>query len=99
VFSIKEAKAVRQFCAISQASYVDDEDVRVIVSFYWGGRLLIIETEGDVFRGEFILATVDHSLLNGISNRYTATTESRSLKLALQISIRTARFDFLTIVG
>jgi len=73
VFSIKEARAMLQFCAASQASYLDDEDARVILSFYWGGRPVIIETEGDAFTGELILATVDHSLLNNVSTRFTAT--------------------------
>lgn len=62
VFSIKEAKAMLQFCA--QTSI--DEELRAIVSFYWGGRPLIIETEGDSFTGELILATVAHNLLNGV---------------------------------
>ena len=65
VFSIKEAKAMLQFCVSSQSSYLDGEDPRVIVNFYWGGRPLIIETEGESFHGELILATVDHVLLNG----------------------------------
>ena len=80
VFSIKEARAMLQFCASSQTSYLDDEDARVIVSFYWGGRPVIIETEGDAFHGELILATVDHSLLTGIRARYTnaATTNNAS---------------------
>ena len=67
VFSIKEAKAMLQFCALSQSSYVDEEDASVILSFYWGGKPLIIETEGGSFHGELILATVDHSLLSGMS--------------------------------
>ena len=71
VFSIKEAKAMLQFCAASQFNYVDDEDARIIISFYWGGRPIIIETEGEAFHGELILATVDHSLLNGMNTRHT----------------------------
>ena len=78
VFSIKEAKAMLQFCAASQASYVDDEDARVIVSFYWGGRPIIFETEGEAFRGELILATVDHSLLNGMNAARYTTSGSRT---------------------
>lgn len=77
VFSIKEAKAMLQFCASSQASYVEDEDARVIVSFYWGGRPIILETEGEAFRGELILATVDHSNLNGMNaSRYTSGNDN-----------------------
>lgn len=66
VFSVKEAKAMLQFCVSSQSNYLDDEDARVIVSFYWGGRPLTLETEGESFHGELILATLDHHvLLNG----------------------------------
>jgi len=78
VFSIKEAKAMLQFCASSNSNsnYMDGEEANVIVSFYWGGRPVIIETEGEAFRGELILATVDHSLLNGITNRYTSSSST-----------------------
>ena len=62
VFSTKEAKAMIQFCA--QAN-IDDE-LKAIVSFHYGGRPIIIETEGDAFKAELILATVAHGLLNGV---------------------------------
>ncbi len=62
VFSTKEAKAMLHFCAQTDI----DDDLRAIVSFYWGGRPIIIETEGDAFKGELILATVPHDLLQGV---------------------------------
>mmetsp|Transcript_37526 Transcript_37526/g.54945 ORF Transcript_37526/g.54945 Transcript_37526/m.54945 type:complete len:458 (+) Transcript_37526:195-1568(+) len=63
VFGIKEAKAMIQFC--SQANY--DEELRVILSFHWGGRPVIFETEGESFSAELIMATLDHKLLAGMS--------------------------------
>lgn len=63
VFSCKEAKAMLQFCAQSS---VDDE-LRVIVSFHWGGKPICFEAEGDAYKGEMILATVAHSLLSGVN--------------------------------
>jgi hypothetical protein len=62
VFSCKEAKAMLQFCAQSS---VDDE-LRVIVSFHWGGKPICFEAEGDAYKGEMILATVAHNLLSGV---------------------------------
>ena len=41
VFSIKEAKAMLQYCAQTATSY-DDEGV--VLSFHWGGRPIVIET-------------------------------------------------------
>ena len=63
VFSIKEAKAMLQFCTQSNI----DQDLRVILSFHWGGKPLVIETEGDSFHAKVILATVDHELLKGVN--------------------------------
>jgi len=61
VFGIKESKALLQFCSQSNI----DEELRVIISFHWGGRPITIETEGDAFHSQVILATVDHKLLKG----------------------------------
>lgn len=35
----------------------------VIVSFHWGGRPIIIETEGDYFTAELVLATLHHGMI------------------------------------
>jgi len=61
VFGIKESKALLQFCSQSNI----DEELRAILSFHWGGRPIAIETEGDAFHSQLILATVDHKLLKG----------------------------------
>lgn len=61
VFSCKEAKAMLQFC--NQASL--DDELKVIVSFHWGGKPISFEAEGDSFKCELILATVAHNLLTG----------------------------------
>ncbi|KAL7536031.1 hypothetical protein ACHAXR_006872 [Thalassiosira sp. AJA248-18] len=60
VFSIKEAKAMLQYCAQTSSSY-DDEGV--IVSFHWGGRPIVIETDGDYFSAELVLATLHHGMI------------------------------------
>lgn len=59
VFPIKEAKAVLQFCSQSHL----DQELRVSLSFHWGGRPIILETRADSFSVELVLATVDHKLL------------------------------------
>ena len=82
VFSTKEAKAMIQFCA--QANL--DGELRTIVSFHWGGRPIVIETEGENYKAELMLSTVAHGLLNGVDltsrgqkkNRGTRRNDSTS---------------------
>lgn len=59
VFPVKEAKAVLQFCSQSHL----DQELRVSLSFHWGGRPIIIESPADSFSVQLVLATVDHKLL------------------------------------
>lgn len=52
-----------QFCAQAQP----DQELRVSLSFHWGGKPVILETEGESFSAELIMATLDYKLLGGIS--------------------------------
>ena len=63
VFSIKEAKAMLQFCAQTNSTIHDDGDALSILSFHWGGKPLVIETDGDSFSGELVLATLHHGMI------------------------------------
>lgn len=63
VFSIKEAKAMLQYCAQNNSASYDDDDEGVILSFHWGGRPIVIETDGDYFSGELVLATLHHGMI------------------------------------
>ena len=65
VFSIKEAKAMMQYCAqtYNSSSYHDDDDDGVVLSFHWGGRPIVIETAGDYFTAELVLATLHHGMI------------------------------------
>mmetsp|Transcript_10869 Transcript_10869/g.17927 ORF Transcript_10869/g.17927 Transcript_10869/m.17927 type:complete len:501 (-) Transcript_10869:91-1593(-) len=63
VFSIKEAKAMLQFCAQTNSSFHDDGDALSILSFHWGGKPVVIETDGDSFSGELVLATLHHGMI------------------------------------
>ena len=65
VFSIKEAKAMLQYCAqtYNSSSYHDDDDDGVVLSFHWGGRPIVIETAGDYFTAELVLATLHHGMI------------------------------------
>ena len=60
VFTLQ--KAMLQFCSQSNI----DEELRIILSFHWGGRPITFETEGDTFTAVLILATLDHKLLRGV---------------------------------
>jgi len=59
VFSIKEAKAMLQFSAHTNS--IDDDGV--VVSFHWGGKPIVIETDGDFFSAELVLATLHHGMI------------------------------------
>jgi hypothetical protein len=52
-----------QYCvqAYSPSSYDDDEGV--VFSFHWGGRPIVIETVGDYFSAELVLATLHHGMI------------------------------------
>lgn len=82
VFCLKEAKAMLQFCAATQnvtagnshASFFDQPEQAVSISFHWGGKPLVLETvaiptngNGDSsaspFSSMLVLATLDHSIL------------------------------------
>jgi len=57
-----------QYCAQanSPSSYDDYDDGMgggVVISFNWGGRPIIIETEGDYFTAELVLATLHHGMI------------------------------------
>ena len=55
-------KAMLQFCAQTNSSTFDDDE-GVILSFHWGGRPIVIETDGDYFSGELVLATLHHGII------------------------------------
>lgn len=65
VFSIKEAKAMLQFCAHTNnnSTFDDGGDALSILSFHWGGKPIVIETDGDSFSGELVLATLHHGMI------------------------------------
>ncbi len=56
-------QAMLQYCvqAYSPSSYDDDEGV--VFSFHWGGRPIVIETVGDYFSAELVLATLHHGMI------------------------------------
>mmetsp|Transcript_5772 Transcript_5772/g.10937 ORF Transcript_5772/g.10937 Transcript_5772/m.10937 type:complete len:456 (-) Transcript_5772:462-1829(-) len=79
VFSSREAKAMAQFCVQQAGGKVDEMgELRLIVNFYWGGKPIVFETEGDTFQGVLILSTVHYSLLKGIVDWTTATSKKQS---------------------
>ncbi len=52
--------------AKSHSTYDDYDDGMgggVIISFHWGGRPIIIETEGNCFTAELVLATLHHGMI------------------------------------
>lgn len=60
VFGLKELQSMLQFC---NKGGRQDNSSTVILYFYWGGKPLIVETEGDAYAAELVLATLDYKLL------------------------------------
>ena len=40
-----------------------DDDDGVVLSFHWGGRPIVLETAGDYFTAELVLATLHHGMI------------------------------------
>ncbi len=52
-----------QYCAQAYSPSYDDDDEGVVFSFHWGGRPIVIETAGDYFCAELVLATLHHGMI------------------------------------
>ena len=63
VCSLREPKAMLQFCASAV-----EEDLRVTLSFHWGGKPIVFGTKTPTFSGELVMATLDHKLLRHAAN-------------------------------
>jgi hypothetical protein len=70
VFTIKEFKAMLQFC---NQAYVDQE-LRVSISFYWGGKPMVVKTSSEGCSAQLVMATLDHNLLGAMK---TSASSSR----------------------
>lgn len=69
VFGLKELKAMLQFC--NRGASDTNSGLAVILFFHWGGKPLVVETEGDAFTAELVLATLDYKLLAQASTSIT----------------------------
>lgn len=61
-------QAMLQYCAQTNPSHHHhhhhhDDDDGVVFSFHWGGRPIVIETAGDYFSAELVLATLHHGMI------------------------------------
>lgn len=56
-------KAMLQFCAQTNSTHHNDGEALSILSFHWGGRPIVIETDGDYFSAELVLATLHHGMI------------------------------------
>jgi Rad9 len=69
VYNIKEFKALLQFCAHAHS----DQELRVSINFFWGGRPMVVETEWEgCFQAQLVMATLDHHLLGAMNQRQAA---------------------------
>jgi Rad9 len=73
VFGVKEAKAMLQFCSQGMLN----QELRVTMTFHWGGRPILMETKGPSFSAQLIMATLDHKLLGGLKPVNTEAVAER----------------------
>ena len=59
VFSLKEFKSMLQFC--SQA--YQDQELPITVSFFWGGKPMVVKASAEGFSAQLVTATLNHKLL------------------------------------
>jgi len=58
-----------QFCSqASNYSNAYDDDSLSVVSFHWGGRPLVIETDGDFYNAELVLSTLHYGMIASTVN-------------------------------
>ena len=62
VFSLKEFKSMLHYCANAHV----DVELDVTISFFWGGKPVVVNAKGEGFSTELVLATLDHKLLEGM---------------------------------
>lgn len=67
VFTLKEFKAMLQYCA--QAA---DQSLPVSISFFWGGKPMVVKTNVEGFSGELVMATLDHKLMASMKTSSTS---------------------------
>ena len=67
VFTLKEFKAMLQFC--SQAA---DQSLPVSISFFWGGKPIVVKTNVEGLSGELVMATLDHKLMASMKTSSTS---------------------------
>lgn len=69
VFTLKEFKAFLQYC--SQAMV--DQELQVSMQFFWGGKPIVVKTQGEQFSAELVMATLDHKLLGSMRTSATGS--------------------------
>eukprot|EP00980_Cylindrotheca_fusiformis_P005763 scaffold1203_cov117-Cylindrotheca_fusiformis.AAC.2 len=67
VFTLKEFKSMLQFC--SQAV---DQSLPVSISFFWGGKPMVVKTNAEGFSGQLVMATLDHKLMASMKTSSTS---------------------------
>jgi hypothetical protein len=60
VFGIREVKTLVQFCS---SVNMQDHDMKIVMSFQYGGKPMVFESAGKGFTVQLIMATLDHKLL------------------------------------
>lgn len=72
VFTLKEFKAFLQYC--SQA--LVDQELQVSMQFFWGGKPIVVKTQGEQFSAELVMATLDHNLLGSMRTSATGSNNN-----------------------
>lgn len=63
VFGMKEFKAIVTFCLHA----LEHEELPLAVQFHWGGKPVLLSAKHKAFEARLTVATLDHSLIQGVS--------------------------------
>jgi hypothetical protein len=67
VFTLKEFKSMLQFC--SQAV---NQSLPVSISFFWGGKPMVVKANAEGFSAQLVMATLDHKLMASMKTSSTS---------------------------
>ena len=50
-----------------------DQELQVTLQFFWGGKPIVVQTKGEGFAVELVMATLDHKMLASVSGNSSTT--------------------------
>jgi hypothetical protein len=86
VFTLKEFKSFLQYCTVAHTN----QELQVSISFFWGGRPMVVRAAGEHFHAELVMATLDHRLLRSMQGSSVAATTAAATTTTTSFRSRSA---------